>query len=157
MSATSGGGEPAIDPAGAGTDDADGDRHAGGCQCGGVRWLSSGPLRPVSDCHCEPCRRFSGHHMAATATDIANLTFLTTDTLTWYESAPDVQYGFCSTCGSSLFWRSADEPWHLSITAGSIDPPTGLRTDTALFMDEHGDYHQPQPVDEAFPGDRPRP
>lgn len=92
--------------------------------------------------------------MAATASDIAAMTFIRTDTLKWYEWTEGVQYGFCDECGSSLFWRSVDKPWHLSITAGSVDPPTGLRTDAALFTAEHGDYHTPQPVDESFPGDR---
>lgn len=129
-------------------------QYSGGCQCGGVRWQAEGPLRNVSDCHCEHCRRFTGHHMAATASDIANMTFIKTDSLTWYEARPDVQYGFCNVCGSSLFWRSAEEPWHLSITAGSIDQPTGLVTDVALFVAEHGDYHDQQPVETSLPGDR---
>lgn len=133
----------------------DGAVAAGGCHCRGVRWSVEGPLRPVSNCHCEPCRRFTGHHMAATATGIADIVFESTETLKWYEWADGVQYGFCGDCGSSLFWRSTDKPGHLSITAGTVDPPTGLGTDVALFMDEHGDYHTPEPVAEAFPGDRP--
>lgn len=80
--------------------------------------------------------------------------FAGTETLTWYQSSPGVQYGFCSQCGSSLFWRSVDKPDSLSIMAGSLDHPTGLGTDVALFMAEHGDYHTPEPVDEVFPGDR---
>ncbi len=132
--------------------------YGGGCLCGGVRWTAEGQLRNVSDCHCEHCRRFTGHHMAATATDIAMMSFSRTDTLTWYESQPDVQYGFCRECGSSLFWRTTERPWYLSITAGSIDQsadePTGLITDTALFVAEHGDYHDQQPVETSLPGDR---
>ena len=127
---------------------------SGGCHCGGVRWVVVGELRPVSNCHCEPCRRFTGHHMAATATDVSRITFSSTATLKWYEWTDGIQYGFCADCGSSLFWRSADKPAHLSITAGSVDPPTGLRTDTALFTAEHGDYHTPEPVDASFLADR---
>lgn len=114
----------------------------GGCACEGVRYRIVGDLRNVSDCHCEPCRRITGHHMAATAAPSDKVSFESDATLRWYDSTPTVQYGFCGNCGSSLFWRAADKPGHLSITAGSLDHPTGLRTDVALFVDEAGDYHR---------------
>ena len=39
----------------------------GGCLCGAVRYEAQGPLRPVVACHCDMCRRTSGHFAAATA------------------------------------------------------------------------------------------
>lgn len=39
----------------------------GGCMCGAVRYAVHGPLRNVITCHCEQCRRSSGHFVAATA------------------------------------------------------------------------------------------
>ena len=39
----------------------------GRCQCGAVSYKVSGPLRPVVACHCDMCRRISGHFVAATA------------------------------------------------------------------------------------------
>lgn len=83
--------------------------------------------------------------MAATGTSPANVRFTSDATLTWYSPDPSVGYGFCSTCGSSLFWRAADEPNHLSICAGALDQPTGLRTSSAWWMSEHADYHTPEP------------
>ncbi len=127
----------------------------GGCLCGGVSFAIMGELRSVSNCHCEPCRRFTGHHMAATAVAPPDIEFLAGDSLRWFESAPDVEYGFCSTCGASLFWRTSSRPGLLSICAGSLNPPTGLTTTVALFMNEHGDYHVADPVEEQLPGDRP--
>ena len=63
------------------------------------------------------------------------------DSLRWYDRTEQVQYGFCGNCGSTLFWRVKDKPGHLSITAGSLDQPTGLRTTLALFGDHAADYH----------------
>lgn len=128
---------------------------SGQCVCGGVSFELTGSLRSVSNCHCQPCRRFTGHHMAATATATTDIRFVTDGTLTWYRSAPEVEYGFCSTCGASLFWRSFDRPEVLSVCAGVLEQPTGLATTTALFLAEHGDYHSPEPVSEQFSGDRP--
>ena len=126
---------------------------AGRCECGGVSYVVAGPLRAVWNCHCHRCRRFTGHHMAVTASSLDRVSFISDSTLTWYSPDPSVEYGFCSTCGSSLFWRAAAQPGHLSICAGSIDPPTGLRTTTAWWMAEHGDYHTPEPNVSEFDHD----
>ena len=47
----------------------------GSCMCGGVRYQITGSLREVVNCHCEPCRQFTGHHMAATAVSAKNISF----------------------------------------------------------------------------------
>lgn len=114
----------------------------GGCACGAVRYRVTGPLRDVVNCHCEPCRRTTGHHMAATAADPDAVLLMSTVSLKWYSRTDTVQYGFCVECGSSLFWRAADKPTSISITAGSLDHPTGLTTSAALFTAEHGDYFE---------------
>ena len=62
-------------------------------------------------------------------------------TLTWYNPTEEVQYGFCSRCGSTLFWRSARCPTVMSIVAGTLTPPTGLKTTTAIYRDFGSDYH----------------
>ena len=80
--------------------------------------------------------------MAGTAAPLEAITLLSDDTLRWYEPTDDVAYGFCGECGSSLFWRSDDRPDVWTITAGTLDQPTGLTTTTALFTDDAGDYHR---------------
>ena len=91
--------------------------------------------------------------MAATAAPASAVEFETDATLRWYDSTPTVQYGFCGTCGSTLFWRAADKPDHLSVTAGTVDPPTGLTTTLALFGEAASDYHRLDPSIETLPGD----
>ena len=126
----------------------------GGCACGGVRYRIEVAARSVANCHCEPCRRITGHFMAATAAPADSVVIEPADTLRWYDSTPTAQYGFCSRCGSTLFWRAADKTDHLSVTAGTLDPPTGLRTTIALFGDDASDYHRLDPQVETLPGDR---
>jgi hypothetical protein len=55
---------------------------------------------------------------------------------------PAAGYGFCARCGSSLFWRGATIPHRISICAGTLDPPTGLRTVEAWWTSEASDYHE---------------
>lgn len=78
--------------------------------------------------------------MAATAAAVGDVE-ISGDTLTWYEPAPGVEYGFCSRCGSSLFWRTARRPEVLSIAAGTLTPPTGLETAAAIYTNYASDYH----------------
>jgi hypothetical protein len=68
--------------------------------------------------------------------------------LRWYYPVPEAGYGFCTRCGSSLFWRSADDPGHWSICAGTLEPPTGLRTVEAWWVSRAGDYHERPDVPE---------
>lgn len=81
--------------------------------------------------------------MAATRAPADQVEFVSDTTLTWYEPDASAAYGFCSRCGSSLFWRAAERPQYLTICAGTLDQPTGLQTTTAWWMAEHGDYHEP--------------
>jgi len=92
--------------------------------------------------------------MAASGAATADVVFTCDKTLAWYERTEGVEYGFCTRCGSSLFWRAADKPGHLSITAGSLDHPTGLVTDGVLFASEIGDYHTLEPGIPAWSHDR---
>lgn len=82
--------------------------------------------------------------MAATSAEISDIT-INGPTLQWYSATPDVGYGFCGECGSTMFWRSAKRPETISIAAGTLDPPTGLVTVSALFVDDASDYHTLQP------------
>lgn len=113
----------------------------GRCMCGDVTYLVGGPLDDVWNCHCHRCRRWTGHHMAATRADAQHVVI--SGAVTWFAPGPGVEYGFCRRCGSSLFWRATLRPQQLSIAAGTLDQPTGLRTTTAWWTSEHGDYHLP--------------
>ena len=84
----------------------------GRCACGAVQFTLSGPLRPVINCHCYRCRRWTGHFMAATNTAVDDLSFdQGSDSVRWWtpDEEPTVAYGFCAGCGGSLFWRSDSE------------------------------------------------
>ncbi len=101
-----------------------------------------GPLRDVLNCHCGRCRRFSGHHVAGTRAARGDVSVVDRGSLRWYSPEPSVSYGFCVTCGSSLFWTTTARPEAITIMAGCLDRPTGLRTAEAWWVAEHGDYHE---------------
>ena len=114
----------------------------GRCLCGSIRYVVQGDLQDVINCHCERCRQFSGHHLAATSAGRDDVSIEDADTLLrWFFPVPEASYGFCSRCGSSLFWQSTAEPGRLSICAGTLDPPTGLVTAQAWWVSQASDYH----------------
>lgn len=113
---------------------------SGGCLCGAVTYEVRGALRPIVACHCRQCRKTSGHYVAATQAGAENIT-IRGDGLKWYRSSEIAERGFCSNCGSSLFWRRHDDGGHISIWAGSIDGPTGLRMESQIHAASAGDYY----------------
>ena len=112
----------------------------GGCQCGGVRYEVRGKLRDVIACHCIQCRRTSGHFVAATACRRQAFTLVKGETLKWYVAVPGFRRGFCHECGSNLFFE-ADGGERVSIAAGSLDEPQGLKIAAHIFASEAGDYY----------------
>jgi len=79
--------------------------------------------------------------MASTATNTSDL--IVTDPgshLRWFYPVPDAGYAFCRQCGSSLFWQSENKD-RISICAGTLDPPTGLKTVETWWVQEASDYH----------------
>jgi hypothetical protein len=103
-----------------------------------------GALRPIIACHCVQCRRTSGHFVAATACRRSVFALLKSDTLKWFVAVPGFRRGFCSECGSSLFFEETGGE-RVSIAAGSLDEPQGLRVAAHLFVAEAGDYYEIDP------------
>jgi hypothetical protein len=115
-------------------------QHKGGCQCGAVKYRVNGNMRDVVTCHCGQCRRSHGHAPGYSAARKAEMVIEGEGNITWYRSSDDAHRGFCSKCGSSLFWRPAGRET-MSITAGSLDRPTGLKTARHIFAAHKGDYY----------------
>jgi hypothetical protein len=125
--------------------------HEGGCDCRAVRYEVRGPMRDVVNCHCGQCRRTHGHFGAYTSVARDRLRFTEDAGLCWYQSSPTTRRGFCGRCGSSIFWDRAGLPT-ISIAAGTLDPPTGLRTVAHIFTRDAGDYYRIEDDLKQFPG-----
>ena len=122
-------------------------RHAGSCLCGAVTYEIEGPLRPVVGCHCDQCRKTSGHHVAATQGYWDRLSIANDAGLTWYRSSETAGRAFCKTCGSNLFWRKHGDEM-VSIFAGTLDGPTGLEMSCHIHGTSAGDYYK---LDDGLP------
>ncbi|MEQ9329320.1 MAG: GFA family protein [Rhodospirillales bacterium] len=115
--------------------------HTGSCLCGAVAFEVNGPLTGVSFCHCSQCRKMTGHYLASTQAEAADMTFTEDRGLKWFRSSEGAERGFCAECGSTLFWR-ADGRADLSIAIGVIDGATGLGGGHHIFVADKGDYYE---------------
>ena len=105
-----------------------------------MRYEVNGPMRCIIACHCEQCRRTSGHFVAATACRRKYFALTSSDTLRWYSAVPGYRRGFCAHCGSSLFFEETGSE-RVSIASGSLDQPQGLKIAAHIFTSEAGDYY----------------
>lgn len=115
--------------------------RTGSCLCGAVKYEVTGPLRAVVACHCEQCRKQTGTYMSATAAADTDFKIVDARGLKWYRSSATARRGFCADCGSVLFWKG-DGRDYTSITAGSLDGPTGLTLEGHIFCESAGDYYE---------------
>lgn len=117
-------------------------RH-GSCLCGGVAFEVRSEARPVTFCHCEDCRKTTGHFHAAIGVKKENFTLTKDETLKWYASSEEVRRGFCDRCGGNLFWqREGTETESISVQAGMFDVPTGLEGGRHIFVGSKSDYYE---------------
>jgi hypothetical protein len=120
---------------------------SGGCYCGAVRYRAKAVSREVTECHCSQCRKQAGHRFASTGAKTSDIEIDGADNITWYRASPDAERGFCSTCGSHLFWRMSAEDY-TAILAASLDEPSGLRVTKHIFVADKGDYYE---IDDDLP------
>ena len=112
----------------------------GHCLCGEVRFEVRGPLASAHACHCGQCRRQSGHFVVGTSAKRADFVLLSDKTLAWYRSSPIARRGFCSACGSVMLWDDGGP--QMSINAGCLNQPTGLKTVRHIFVEDKADYYE---------------
>jgi hypothetical protein len=112
----------------------------GACLCGRVNFTVAGDLRAPDACHCVQCRKQSGHYFASTNVPRAILVITGQENVSWYQSSVNVRRGFCSTCGSFLFWDAPERDW-IAIAMGAFDTPTSTHLEKHIFVAEKGDYY----------------
>lgn len=110
------------------------DTRTGSCLCGAIRYAIRGATES-SACHCGMCRRWTGGPLLS----------VNCEDLRWegeptfYQASEWAERGFCSQCGSSLFWRITSEGKYqgvTSVTLGSLDDQEGLPMVREWFIDK---------------------
>ena len=129
------------------------DGYSGQCMCGRLRFSFSGKPRFVGECVCESCRRAHG-------ASVVGWVGVKTDQfkidagephLRWYQSSDTSERGFCSDCGTRLFFRSTLWAGETHMALANMDPPHDLMSTGVSFSDEFPHWSvlslPPQPSD----------
>lgn len=116
----------------------------GSCLCKSVSVSIEGQLEHDPEaCHCVQCRKQSGGFFIGLNVRKTSLTIQGSEFVTWYRSSDKVERGFCSACGSSLFWKPDIEGYEwISIAASLLDDPIGRTISKHTFVSEKGDYYR---------------
>ena len=124
--------------------------HKGACLCGAVSFEVDAALNPPDACHCTQCRKQSGHIWASTDVSRANLAIQGAENIGWFRSSEKVQRGFCSVCGSVLFWDPLEKDV-IAVAMGAFDSPTDTKLEMHIFVSDKGDYYD---IEDGLPQHR---
>jgi hypothetical protein len=109
----------------------------GSCLCGAVVYQVRRFYPEIANCHCGMCRKFHG---AAFATygkvQVEDLQWLAgKELLKVFVSSGIAERGFCSECGSSLYYKRAGQDQQCSLALGSLDGEPDRAVDNSIFCD----------------------
>ncbi|MEQ8651139.1 MAG: GFA family protein [Kiloniellales bacterium] len=121
------------------------ERYTGGCLCGKVRFVASGPPYRVGLCHCLDCRKHHGALFHASAIFPLDAVTVTGETGDYAGRC------FCPHCGSSVFSRSDDE---IEVNLGSLDAPDQLQPTYELWSIRRESWLPPFPLARRYERDR---
>jgi len=121
----------------------------GRCLCGDVSFIANLPSLWVAHCHCTMCQR-SGGSAFITWVGLDEKSCHIDDPkghLQWYQSSDKGGRGFCSHCGSTLFFRSSRWAGELHVTLANFDTPVDRAPQAHAFWDTHVDWVALDPND----------
>jgi len=119
----------------------------GSCLCGSTTFEIDGDLAPGTICHCGQCRRQTSHVYVSTHIPRANLKMTRDTDLRWYAASNKAERGFCSACGSVLFWSPNDQD-KISVSLGALIEPHPGTLAQHIFTAHKGAYYD---IDVALP------
>ncbi|MBI2800303.1 MAG: GFA family protein [Gammaproteobacteria bacterium] len=105
----------------------------GGCLCGGLRYLVSGPPIDAGFCHCRMCQRATGAPTVAWGTVPVAAFRYSKGSPAIYPSSMRYQREFCAMCGTSIVFRGQRAPRFVDFTLASLDTPTAIEPEYHIW------------------------
>ena len=112
------------------------------CLCQKVRIQVAEAKPHVDSCHCSMCRKWSGGPLLAIDCG-SNVKFEGEDNIKVFDSSEWAERGFCSNCGTHLFYRLKQANQYI-LPAGLFDHLDDLDNaefTTQIFIDEKPRYY----------------
>ena len=110
----------------------------GNCLCGAITIVARNAGTSVGACHCDMCRRWGGGPFMEI--DCGSDVLVEGGTLAIFDSSPWAERGFCSKCGSHLFYRLKETGEHM-VPVGIFDNDEGVVFDHQVFVDKKPSFY----------------
>ena len=105
----------------------------GKCLCGAVKFSAEEIDPHVHACHCSMCRGWTGGPMLGAS--VGSISFAGEEHIKRYASSDWAERGFCSECGSSLFYH-LKEPGMYIMATGCFDDAELFSLAGEIYVDE---------------------
>jgi hypothetical protein len=117
----------------------------GSCLCKAVSIEATPVDNSVGACHCDMCRRWSGGPLLVMDCGTGNISFAGEQNVKIYNSSDWAERGFCSTCGTHLFYRLKKQNQYM-VPVGLFDSQLvselpNLEFDHQIFIEEKPGYY----------------
>lgn len=109
---------------------------SGGCLCGKVRFMAEDVEHDFDTCHCGMCRKWCSSPFFTSM--VGSVTFENDEFLRIYDSSQWAERGFCSNCGSNLFYRLKSGECMISVGAFDDQAPFKLMREVCIDLKPEG-------------------
>lgn len=111
----------------------------GRCLCGKVEIQARSMAANVGACHCETCRKWTGGPLMTVECEDA-VTFSGIESITVYSSSEWAERGFCSCCGTKLFYMLKENGYYI-VPVGLFDTEIAFCFDHEIFIEAKPRYY----------------
>ena len=123
----------------------------GACLCGGISFNAAKMNNSVAACHCSSCRKWGGSAFMEVNCG-AEVEFHNGELLSVFDSSEWAERGFCSKCGTHVFYRLKETQEHM-IPVGLFDDDSGFVFKRQVFIDERPHYYEYSNTTEDLTGE----
>ncbi|MCR9150866.1 MAG: GFA family protein [Rhodobacteraceae bacterium] len=116
--------------------------RTGGCMCGAVRFTATEVPDRIGACHCEMCRRWTGSALLGVTIPLEKVEWDGEDHIGRIQSSHWAERGFCTKCGSGLYFRvtmEGDYSGGIELPVGVFDDPNGFVLSNEIYIDHKPD------------------
>ncbi len=111
----------------------------GSCLCGAVKVTAKTTSNHVDACHCNMCRKWTGGPLFAVECG-EDVTFEGSENISVFNSSEWAERGFCSKCGTHLFYRFKEQNQYI-LPAGLLEDQESFTLEKQIFIDEKPSFY----------------